>query len=251
MPLWLKLIARGDPGHGSRPLVESAPTRLIAALERIRTHSFEPRMVPAVEAFFAGIAPTSPPAWSEHFRDMNATVRNASVMRRLQEELPSLHALTRNTCSITRLEGSDKINVVPPEATAEIDCRLLPDQDPTAFHAEMRAVIADDNVEIEQIMGFTPAVSSTDTELYRSIEAVGKEYFPESTVLPTVVGGFTDSHFFRDLDIVSYGFFPMVLSPEEASGVHGNNERISTENVRRGTRMMFEIVRRFAARPSS
>lgn len=52
---------------------------------------------------------------------------------KLQLEDPFLAALTRNTCSITRLEGSDKINVVPPEASAEIDCRLLPDQDVDAF----------------------------------------------------------------------------------------------------------------------
>ena len=92
-------------------------------------------------------------------------------------------------------------------------------------------------------MAFSPAVSTTDTDLYRAIEAVAAEHFPAAPVLPVVQGGFTDSHFFRDLGIVSYGFFPMVTPREDAQGVHGNNERVTEENVRRGTAMMFQIVR--------
>jgi acetylornithine deacetylase/succinyl-diaminopimelate desuccinylase-like protein len=56
--------------------------------------------------------------------------------------------------------------------------------------------------------------------------------------------GFTDSHWFRDLGIASYGFAPFLIPQSEESGVHGNNERISVENIRRGTQMMLEIVSR-------
>lgn len=251
VPLWLRLVAHGEPGHGSSPRPESAVTRLVAALEQLRTHPFPPRIVPAVDAFFKGIAPSSGPEWEVRFRDMRATILDPEAMATLQRDLPALHTLTRNTCSITRLEGSNKINVVPPEARAEIDCRLLPDQDPDAFQDELAALIDDDDIEIERIMGFTPAVSDPNTDLFQAIEETTRAYFPGSTVLPVVQGGFTDSHFFRDLGIVSYGFFPTVTSPDEDGGVHGNDERISVENIRRGSRMMFEIVQRFVARPSS
>jgi acetylornithine deacetylase/succinyl-diaminopimelate desuccinylase-like protein len=157
-----------------------------------------------------------------------------------------LHALTRNTCSITRLEGSNKINVVSPEVAAEIDCRLLPDQDPEAWLAEIRSVLGAE-VDVEVLLGFTPAVSSTDTDLYRTVRDVTLEEFPQAGFVPQVVGGFTDSHFFRDLGIVSYGYTATATPAEDAAGVHGNDERVTEENVRRGVAMTIRILERFAA----
>ena len=52
---------------------------------------------------------------------------------KLQEFSPSYHALTRDTCSLTMLKGSQKINVVPPVAEAEVDCRMLPDRSSDEF----------------------------------------------------------------------------------------------------------------------
>jgi acetylornithine deacetylase/succinyl-diaminopimelate desuccinylase-like protein len=177
---------------------------------------------------------------------MAAHIHEPGVLRELQEYNPGLHTLTRNTCSITRLMGSDKINVVPPEAGAELDCRLLPDQDPEAFTAELQSVLGPE-VEIQKLMGFTPAVSTTDTELYRILKQVTLENFPDAQFVPQVQGGFTDSHFFRDLGITSYGYAATATPHADASGVHGNDERVTEANVRRGVAMTLEIVRRFAA----
>lgn len=246
VPYWLRLTARGEPGHGSRPRSSSAVTELIAALDRLRQHRFEARIIPAVATMLEGMAPNSPPPWRERFADMAAAIRAPGVLDELQEFDPGIHGLTRNTCSITRLIGSDKINVVPPEASAEIDCRLLPDQDPDAFLRELGDVLGPE-IEVETIMGFSPAISPRDNALYETIEAVTRENFPDATITADVLGGFTDSHFFRDLGIASYGYEPTVTPHEDVSGVHGNDERVTEENVRRGVRMMIEIVNRFAA----
>ena len=242
VPYWFRLVANGPPGHGSTPRVESAVTRLIRALSNVRHHNFPPRIIPAVDAYFKGIAPNADAQWRSAFMDMESAVQNPEFLLKLQIHNPYLHAITRNTCSITRLEGSSKINVVPPEASAELDCRLLPDQDPEEFIETLRGVINDPAVELQQIMGFSPAVSTTDTDLYRAMESVTHRYFPNAVFLPTIASGFTDSHFFRDLGIVSYGFSPTLIPIEDDGGVHGNNERISVENVKRGTRMMLEIL---------
>ncbi len=246
VPYWLRLTSRGEPGHGSTPRPESAVTELIAALERLRQHQFTARIVPAVDTYFKGIAPVAGPKWRERFADIATAVLAPGMVAEFQRDDPTLHTLVRNTCSITRLGGSEKINVVPPEAWAEIDCRLLPDQDPKAFLAELGGVFGD-GIQVETILGFTPAVSSTDTELYRALAAVCRAHFPEAPVVPAVVGGFTDSHFLRDLGITAYGFVPVVIPFEDEGGLHGNNERISVENIRRGVTMMLEITRRVAA----
>jgi acetylornithine deacetylase/succinyl-diaminopimelate desuccinylase-like protein len=68
--------------------------------------------------------------------------------------------------------------------------------------------------------------------------------YPDASIAPAVSTGFTDSHWFRDLGIASYGFAPFLIPDAEEGGVHGNNERISIENVRKGTAMMLELVQR-------
>jgi acetylornithine deacetylase/succinyl-diaminopimelate desuccinylase-like protein len=244
VPYWLRLTAQGEPGHGSRPREFSSVTRLVAALERLRLHEFEPRIVPAVDAFFQGIAPAAPDGWEDHFANMTAATRTPGVLDDLQRVDPGLYALTQNTCSVTRLVGSDKINVVPPVASAEVDCRLLPDQDPDAFLVELAGVLGND-IEVDTLMGFSPAVSSADTPLYRLLEDVSREFLPGAPIVGSVMTGFTDSHFLREIGIAAYGYSPVAIPLEDMGGQHGNNERISVENMQRGTAAMFEIVRRF------
>lgn len=247
VPYWFHLKTVGEPSHGSSPHTSSSVTELIAALDCLQNHPFPARIIPAVDAHFKGIAQGQPEPWRTRFQDMAAYIDEPGVLRELQEYDPGLHSLTRNTCSITRLMGSNKINVVPPEAGAELDCRLLPDQDPQAFIAELHEVLGPE-VEIEKLMGFTPAVSSTDTDLYRIVKDVTLETFPGAQFVPQVSGGFTDSHFMRDLGITSYGYSPTATPKADEGGVHGNDERVTEQNVRRGVGMMLEIVRRFAAK---
>jgi acetylornithine deacetylase/succinyl-diaminopimelate desuccinylase-like protein len=246
VPLWIRLTARDQPGHGSTPRVSSAVTRLVRALDRLRSHEFDPRIIPAVDAYFKGRSKAGIGPFAEQLADIAQALRGSAFLTRLQLEDPFLAGLTRNTCTITRLEGSAKINVVPPQATAEVDCRLLPDQDIEPFLAQLATIVGDPRVEVETIMAFSPAVSSTDTEAYRVLEQVTRRHYPRVAVLASVQTGFTDSHFFRDLGIASYGYAPFIIPAADESGVHGNDERISVDNVRRGTAIMLEIVRALA-----
>lgn len=242
VPLWLRLVSTGEPGHGSIPPVASSVNRLVRALDRLQTYQFTPRVVPAVDTYFKGLALNAAAEWKSAFQDMTKAIADPRLLLRLQLEEPELAALVRNTCSITRLEASNKINVIPPEARAELDCRLLPDQDRQAFTAELAGIINDPGIRIEQIMGFTAAVSPVDDPLYRALVNVTHHWFPDANVVPQVSTGFTDSHYFRDLGIDCYGYAPFLIPSDEQSGVHGNNERISIANIRRGTTMMRDIV---------
>ena len=90
-------------------------------------------------------------------------------------------------------------------------------------------------------MGFTPATSRTDTPLFRVIANVAEEQYG-AELIPTVAGGFTDSHFFRDLGITSYGYSPFVFTPSEFTGVHGNAERISVDNINQGVATFYQLL---------
>lgn len=244
VPYWLRLTVQGTPGHGSRPQESTSVTRLIAALNRLHEYSFEPRVVPAVDTYFRRLAAGLEPAWQPHYADMATAIGQPGVAEALLRDNPGHYGLIHNTCSMTRLGGSDKINVIPTEAWAELDCRLLPDQDPDEFLAELGEVLGQE-VGVETMMGFSPAVSSSETGLFRSIEEVTETHFPGANVVPAVLTGFTDSHFLRDLDIVAYGYDPFIIPKEDASGVHGNDERISVENMRQGVVVMLDLVARW------
>jgi len=245
-PLWLKLTAVGKPGHGSTPPPASAVNRLIRALDRLQTYEFAPRVVPAVKTYLAAIAPAAPAKWREGFADPAKLIADHNTLMELQVEQPGIAGLLRNTCSITMLQASNKINVIPPEADAQVDCRLLPDQDREAFLREFAAAINDPSITVETIIGFSAAVSPTSSSLYRSIADVVRRTYPAASIAPAVSTGFTDSHWFRDLGIASFGWAPFVIPDADEGGVHGNNERISVANVRKGTEMMVELVRAVA-----
>jgi acetylornithine deacetylase/succinyl-diaminopimelate desuccinylase-like protein len=115
---------------------------------------------------------------------------------------------------------------------------------------ELAGAINDPSIGIDTIIAFTAAVSSTDSPLYRSIADVIRRNYPAASIAPAVSTGFTDSHWFRDLGIASFGFAPFVIPAADEGGVHGNNERISIENIRKGTAMMLDLVRGVAAAKS-
>ena len=243
VPVWIRLTAVDMPGHGSTPNRTSSVTRIVEALNRLRENPFPPRIVPAVDEMFQGLAVNEAGDWSEAYANIAIAVEQPGFLDRLQAHSSFMHALTRDTCSLTRMQGSSKINVVPPEAWAEIDCRILPDRPSELFVNELRELLADTGVEITVIMAFTPAVSSTDTRLFRAIESVTAERHPGSRVMPAVATGFTDSHFTRDLGIASYGFDPIVVPETEWGGIHGNDERVSVAAFRRGVSDHLAIVR--------
>ncbi len=245
-PYWLRLTATDQPGHGSRPLPTSSTTRLIAALHRIQESPFEPRIVGPVREMFVGLADNLDPKWQQSFQNIDEAILDSEFVADFQAELPALHALIRNTCSITMLTGSQKINVVPPTAVAELDCRILPDQDADEFLEGIHARIDDDQIEVEEIMLFSAAATSSDTPFYSLLVQKTLEHFPGAGVVPSVLGGFTDSHFFRDIGIASYGYIPSIRTSAQSSGVHGNNERIGIEAFNKSVQVMIEIVESFA-----
>ena len=221
---------------------------MVRGLKRITDTEFPVRVLAPVADMFEGIAPFQNGADRQHFANIGQVQPSEEYLLELKMKSPGYHALLRNTCSVTRLEGSSKINVIPAEVHAELDCRLLPDQDPQEFLATLGTIINDEQISIETIMSFTPAISKTQTPLYQAITDVSMEAF-DAQVVPTVSGGFTDSHFFRDLGITSYGYSPFAFTTSEFAGVHGNDERVSEKNIVQGVKVFYSLLEKFVVAP--
>jgi acetylornithine deacetylase/succinyl-diaminopimelate desuccinylase-like protein len=240
---WLRVVAHGRPGHASRPIADSAPNRLVRALDRILAYRTPLKVLPVVEEFLRDMAPYESPQQAQRYRD----IRKAILEKDFQEYLEtdeSLNFLLRDTISLTMMGGSEQTNVIPPEAWANLDVRILPGGNPHALLAELRKVVNDPNVTIEPMNAdFRQAnYSPTDTALYAAIRAVSANYFPGTPVVPHITSGYTENQRYRPLGIQSYGFNPYTATEEEGNTEHGNDERIRTEEVRRGPRILFDVI---------
>jgi acetylornithine deacetylase/succinyl-diaminopimelate desuccinylase-like protein len=248
-PFWLDVTARGTPGHGSRPTPDNPVHRLVRALNRIANYQTPLVVTPAVDRYLRNLsAIETDPARRAWFADVRAALRDTTAVRVLTGDL-TYNALLRNTISITGLQGSDKTNVIPPVARAALDVRLLPGQDPQAFLADLARVVGDTAVAITPQGPNWPATeSSTDTELFRAIVAAARERTPNAVVTTPPLAGFTDSHYFRRLGIVSYGLSPFPLNQAESRGVHGNDERVSLDDLTFGVHFVYDVVARVVAK---
>jgi acetylornithine deacetylase/succinyl-diaminopimelate desuccinylase-like protein len=154
-----------------------------------------------------------------------------------------------NTLNVTTLRAGTKVNVIPALSEATIDCRLLPGQDAEVWRQQVIERIDDPRIEVlyEEYQGDTTECA-WDTELFGIIQQVVHEALEDAVVLPTMTVGGTDNRFLRERGIPAYGFIPVLLSAEEAAGFHGNNEKLSLDNLHLGVELTYEIVRRFCAK---
>jgi acetylornithine deacetylase/succinyl-diaminopimelate desuccinylase-like protein len=248
-PFWLDVTARGTAGHGSRPTPDNPVHRLIRALNRIAEWRTPLILTPAVERSFRDLATIEPDSTARRWlSDVRTALRDSVAVRAITTDL-TYNALLRNTISITGLKGSDKTNVIPPVATAVIDVRLLPGQDPAAFLADLTRVVGDTAVSLRPQGPNWPATESpTETEMFRAITAVAHARHPNALVTTLMLPGFTDSHYFRRLGITSYGLGPFPLTQGDSRGVHGNDERVSVDALRFGVRFYYDVVARVAGK---
>lgn len=235
---WLRLTAVGTPGHGSRPHSDNSAVRLMRALLKLdaweRPLQWTPETTVSVQNLAqAGLLPSV-----EERGAIEAHIRNS----------PELLAMFTNTLNITMVNSGIKANVIPAKSEAVIDCRLLPGQSREDWLRQIREVIDDDQIEIEDYLPDQGEMSSVpwDTELYWTIHSVMKEAVEDAVITPSMTIGGTDNRFLRQRGIPAYGFIPCLLSREERAGFHGNNEFLTLDNFNMGTELTYEIVRRFA-----
>jgi len=240
--VWLRLTATGEAGHVSVPRPNSAVNRLLRALNRLLDYEPPVQITPAVEQAFRAVAPLMPSGTAEKYANLREAVKDAAFLRQFEND-PGARALIRNTISVTVLSGSNKVNVIPPAAYAEIDTRVVPGEKLDRWIAELRGVIKDDGIKIESVLNFEANTSPVGTDLVKAVGEVVRRRYPGALITYPVLAGFTDSHFYRDLGVHSYGFSPFVGPPRDlGGGFHGNDERINKQAFVDGVRLFYEVV---------
>ena len=239
----IRLIATGEPGHGSMPHNNSANVTLIKALDRIISSPRPMRAGAAACAMFGVLA------YEQKF-PASVILRNLSNPLALKLAGKSLaaekftNALFRDTVSVNVIKAGYQINVIPERAEAELDCRLLPETDAQEFHRWLMGRIADDRIKIEMIQTSPPSgIAPINSQFYQAVTSVIDKHSPGAGVFPLLMAGATDGRYWRQRGYPAYGFTPMILERADIGRVHGIDERISIENLLLGIKMTKDILK--------
>jgi acetylornithine deacetylase/succinyl-diaminopimelate desuccinylase-like protein len=154
----------------------------------------------------------------------------------------SIQAMLRNTIAPTILRAGSKTNVLPELSELTLDCRLVPGESPEHFLDELKNLINDSDVTVEVLQSSSATESPLDTELFNIFHSVVQKEHPNGYTVPYLSALATDSRYFREKGITSYGFIPILISEAELQRMHGIDERLSLANLESGIRILYQVI---------
>ena len=242
--IWQHLVVKGVPSHGSRPTKLNPVPKLIAALDRIAHWETPLRLTPVTTKYFHDIARFYPEPKRGWLTRIESSLRNPVAREWITSDV-YWNAVLRNTISLTVVNGSNKTNVIPAEASADLDIRLLPDQDTTAFLAELKRVAGDTSIHFSGLSIVKPSLSSPPNSAFvTAVERAVKDRDAGVFVTTPMYTAATDRPTYQRAGIIAYGIDPFeVPSAELQKGMHGNDERLAVRNIGWGVHFVYDILR--------
>ena len=262
------LRTRGVSTHSSRPQPPSAIDRLARALARLSRHRGNARLSPLTRRYFRAAAHASggrlATALSGLARAHGSREIDLAAMLAMRRSpyAPLINALVRTPKTATIIDGGFRSNVIPGQAEATVNMRLLPGVSGRSAVSELRRAIHDRRVQVivkteddsaAEIYASIRerqriAASSTKTELYSALEQEIKRQYPGTVVTPALYEAATDAGPWRERGIPVYGIRPYRASAEDLRNMHGVDERVSVAGLNEGADMVERILRAVAAR---
>jgi acetylornithine deacetylase/succinyl-diaminopimelate desuccinylase-like protein len=242
--MWARLIATGEPSHGSVPMPGLAPERMLDAVGKLGRREEKPRYDESLLALLDAVG-------AHHGGASGWVLRHPAMVRSLLKGKLMGNPLTRaavtDTVNITGYGGAGEPNVVPSEVWANVDARLQPGTTPAELRAELLALIDDPQVRLDVIMEQEATISPwRDDPLYAALAARAVEGRPHAVAGPMISVGYTDSIVLRPLGVHAYGFVPVAVDAELLATMHGDDERIGiatlTDGVRTLTRAVLDVA---------
>lgn len=232
---WLRLHARGRPGHGSFVHDDNAVTALAEAVAAVGRHKFPMVVTPTVRAFLEQV--------SEALGIEMDPDEPELAIAKLGPIANLIGATVRNTANPTRLEAGYKDNVIPGKASATIDCRTLPGQ-AELFLEQLRDVIGPD-IEIEHLQQQAALETGFDGALVEAMGAALRAEDPGARAVPYMLSGGTDAKAFSTLGIRCFGFAPLKLPADLnfSALFHGVDERVPVEGLQFGVRVLDRLLK--------
>jgi acetylornithine deacetylase/succinyl-diaminopimelate desuccinylase-like protein len=246
VPRGMQLIARGTSGHGSMPRMDNAITHLAAAIARIGSWQSPMRLNETTREFFARLAKISPPDEAALYTHLD----DPAVQEKLRATKILYNSMLRTSIVPTIVKGGFRENVISAEAEATLDVRALPDENIDVLMMTIRQIINDPGIELVRLReaGQRPVAppSTIHSEMFQVLERAQQKMFPEAVTLPIMQTGATDSAELRAKGVQAYGI-GIPLDDDDLSRVHGNDERVSLDQLGKFVDYLWRAVVDIAA----
>ncbi|MFL5580140.1 MAG: M20/M25/M40 family metallo-hydrolase [Gemmatimonadaceae bacterium] len=254
IPRAIELVARGPAGHGSVPLKGNAIAHLARAVSAVVAWRTPTRLNETTRTYFERLARNSPPEQAARYRAVvgSDTAAAAAADAWFAEREPASASTLRTSISPNMISGGYRVNVIPSEARATLDVRMLPDENVEGFLEAVRRVVADTAVTVrwaQRDVRPGAAPSPLGSEAFRAIESNVTKHYAAPT-LPSMLTGATDMAYLRAKGVQCYGIGPAVDLEDGplGFGAHSDQERILESELHRFVRFQYDVVRELAGR---
>ncbi len=241
----LQLSARGSGGHSSMPPPQSAAGIVAAAVAKLEAKPLPATLDYTVD--FIRYLGSSVPFY-QRLMFANRWLFAPLLEARLSE-VPAINAGLRTTTAVTMLQGSVQDNVLPIEASAVVNFRILPGDTVDSVEQQVAEIIDDPRVSISRYGGFgsnPSAVASPASAGFRLLAELVQQVSPETLVAPRLVVAATDARHFEAVAENSYRFIGIEVGPREMKGIHGTDERVSIASYVDAVAIYYQLLRRSA-----
>lgn len=244
------LTAKGTTGHSSVPLPDNAIYALSRALEKLGNYDPEPRLLPVTREYFSRRAEFEPARLAKAMGAIAASKGKIpkGALNELKDQ-PSLSASLRTTCVATLLSGGTRVNALPAEATANVNCRILPDESLDTVKKRLEKIIQDPKITVTALKDFDQGgASPTEGEVPDAVQWASTKFLKGISVVPALSKGASDSRFLRMKGIKAYGINPIAMKESDSRRAHGIDERILVSSIHPGLEFWYGLVTHLAAK---
>src|SRR5271170_4573072 len=245
----ITVIAKGTAGHASQPTKDNAVVHLAAAVDKIGNYTAPVRFTTIVRRYFEGLAPLENDELGKWIRSLDTPDRGEHAQRVVSDASPLWNAMLRDTIAPTMLSAGSARNVIPGEARANLNVRLLPGDTINTVVADLNKLVNDPLVRLEVLPTTSLAApdSSLENDFYATIARIATREFGGAPTLPFQSTWATDSSTLRLHNVQAYGLVPFPLSDEDLKRMHGDDERLPIASFAKGVDVLTKIVAEFAA----
>jgi acetylornithine deacetylase/succinyl-diaminopimelate desuccinylase-like protein len=245
----VNLTVAGKGGHASTPTKDNPVVHLAAAIDKIGNYNTPVHLTSVVRRYFEALAPLEDEETSKWMRVIDTSDRGEHAQRFLADANPMWNSMMRDTIAPTILQAGFRGNVIPSEAHAVLNVRLLPGDTIDVLVNELKKLVNDPQVHFEVAPegGLAAPNSSLENNFFSLITRVCAQEFGGVPVIPYMSTGATDSAQLRLHNVQAYGLRPFPINEADDTRVHGDEERLPLASFPKGVDLMVRIVAEFSA----
>lgn len=241
-----RLEATDPGGHSSIPRGDSAISRLARTLVALQDLRFDIEFNDTTFMFFERSLPTLENDEAELIESLLAGARGEDISQRLNQ-YPYFNAILRTTCVATLISGGHAVNALPQQASADVNCRILPHSSEAEVRQILERLAAPNDVSLSLIFADRPSTPSPLTpEVIESITGVSQEFWPGIPIVPQMSTGGTDAVYVRNVGIPVYAVSGITKDPDDIRA-HGQDERIGIVAFERALAYWYRLVTKMSS----